>query len=415
MPMRFSESGKGVIGIAGHAGCGHCHSHNQYAQDDSGGLAVALALFQEASGLPLTIREVRTVPGVDGSITVETASGGIGVAQPRRGVTVHEARLAKCLEGRDAIRTQALIMEAFGRFYGQGAHETPVALQTAVANAAVDSFVRNFPGRFACVREDIAHCCGLIAGTVLELDGVPVSVLATVNAAADGTGPVEDLEGNVFGGAKKTVMRRLGMEDLPTIVVEGKVYSPLYSDDVDADYYLVRADPLDDNPVVAAALTRAAGALGYAATYRDDVMKRVPGALENATKALGDAIADAGLRLKDARFSREKVAVLAELARLVSEDGAGISFMSDRLHEIVGGIGLMPGSAAVVSHIVPKSYRDSHVMPFLTEGDVGRFAALVKRAVRELNEELPAAREHLRGRAFRGDLDQLLSFPPDDQ
>ena len=32
-----------VIGISGHAGCGHAHSHCGFVQDDSGGLAAVLA------------------------------------------------------------------------------------------------------------------------------------------------------------------------------------------------------------------------------------------------------------------------------------------------------------------------------------------------------------------------------------
>ncbi|NLZ54854.1 MAG: hypothetical protein GX892_17260 [Thermoanaerobacteraceae bacterium] len=47
MKLALSDNKQGVIAIAGHVGCGHRHSHNQYVQDDSGGLATVLALFQE--------------------------------------------------------------------------------------------------------------------------------------------------------------------------------------------------------------------------------------------------------------------------------------------------------------------------------------------------------------------------------
>ncbi|MDR1708506.1 MAG: hypothetical protein LBS70_02170 [Candidatus Accumulibacter sp.] len=411
MRVRFSEKAQAVMAVAGHAGSGHCHSHNQYLQDDSGGLAAVLALFQEATGLSLTIREIRATTGVHGSLTVETVSGGIATCAPRRGVTIQEARLAKSLEGRDARRTQALALEAFGRFYGQGIHETPVALQTAIANAAVDSFVRNFPDRFVHAHEDIAGCCGRIAGTVLDFDGIPVAVLATVNAAPDGIGPVEDMEGNALVGAKADVMRRLGMADIPTLVIEGKVYAPAYSDHVEEAYFLVRADPMDDNPVVADAMWRAAQNLGYAVAKRDDVMRRTPGALESGTRALGLAIAEAGRELQEARFAQEKAVVLSKLARLVSEDGAGISFMSDRLHEIIGGTGNMPGTGAVLSRIVPKSYRDAYVFPFLTEGDVAHYVTLIKASVRELNAVLPQALAHLKEHAYTGDCNRFVRFP----
>ena len=62
MRVRLSSAEKGVMAVAGHAGSGHCHSHSCYLQDDSGGLAAVLALFQEATGLSLTIREIRATP-----------------------------------------------------------------------------------------------------------------------------------------------------------------------------------------------------------------------------------------------------------------------------------------------------------------------------------------------------------------
>lgn len=408
MRVRLSENKQGIIGIAGHVGSGHCHSHNQFLQDDSAGLATVLALFQEATGLPLIIREVRAETGMHGSITVETTAGGIACCFPRRGVTIHEARLAKSLEGRDAVRTQTLVLEAFGRYYGQGVHETPVALQTAIANATLDSFVKKFPSHFKDATENLENCCGRICGAVLDFDGVPVSVLGTVNASLDGTGPVEDLEGNVFAGSKKNVMSALGMESMPTVIVEGKVYSPAYSADAADPYFLVRADPIDDNPVVGDAINQAAKTLGYAVRYRTDVMKRTPNALEKISRTLGEAVIAAGEELKNARYAQDKSAALAKLARLISEDGAGISFMSDRLHEVVSSTGIMPGTGAVLSYIVPQTYRDQYVFPFLTEDDLTRYVSVVKGAVVCLHNELPAAKSHLERHAWRGDLDALV-------
>lgn len=411
MPIRFSDQKTPVMAVAGHVGTGHCHSHQQFLQDDSCGLATVLALYQEATALPLAIRSIQAETGVNGRFTVETVSGGVGTSAPRRGITVHEARLAKALEGRDAVRTQTLVMEAFGRIYGQGVHEAPVALQTAIANAAVDSFIKNYPRRFAHAEDNIAGCCGKIAGTVMEIDGIPVAVLATVNATPDGTAPVEDLEGNAFGGSKKQVMEKLGMGSVPTFVIESKVYAPVYSDAAQETYFLVRADPEDDNPIVGRALERAANRLGYPVLFRDDVMKRVPGALEANTRKLADAIVAAGNDLKNARFAQEKRQALMTLARLVSEDGAGISFMSDRLHEVIGGVGLMPGTGAVISLIVPKSYRQAYVFPFLTEDELARYVAVVKAAIRELHAVLPQAVEHLKTHCYPGDIDPFLLFP----
>jgi hypothetical protein len=410
MNVRLSKEKHGIIAIAGHAGSGHCHSHNRYLQDDSGGLAAVLALFHEATNLPLGIKEIRTTTGITGSVSVETVSGGVGDCSPRRGVTVQEARLMQSVKGRDAICTQALAMDVFGRLYGQGVHETPVAFQTAIANAALDSFCRNFPQHFLGTIENTVNGHGRIVGTVLDFDGIPVSVLGTVNATSDGTGPVEDLEGNVCAGSKKILMHALGMETLPTILVEGKVYSPVYSDAVDTPYFLVRADPRDDNPAVGDALMKAGKSLGYSMRLRDDVMQRVPKALQNGTTTLADAVIAAGEKLKNARFSHEKTAILAVLAQLIGEDGAGVSFRSDRLHEIVGGTGLMPGTGAVLSLVVPKTYHDRYIVPSLDENDVTRYVDLIKAAAIEVRAVLPEAKAHLAAHTYRGDVDDLLCF-----
>ena len=107
MRIQPSTAPRGVLGLVGHAGCGHAHSTNGFIQDDSAGLAALLSLFQEATDLPLTIAEVSAQPGKNGWFEVSTVSGGVGRARARRGITPQEARLARVVEGREAIRTQA--------------------------------------------------------------------------------------------------------------------------------------------------------------------------------------------------------------------------------------------------------------------------------------------------------------------
>lgn len=392
MQVRLTDKSP-QFAVAGHAGCGHCNSHKGYLQEDSVGLAAVLALFQEATGLSLVIRDVRVQCGLDNWIEVETVAGGVGRAFARRGVSFHEVGRARALVGKEALRTQTIVAEAFGRFYGQGVNETPVALQAAVANAAIDSFARNFPGQFAQAAESTAGSCGRMAGAVLDFGGVPAAVLATVNASAGGVGPNEDLEGNCAAGSKRRLMERLGMRTLPTLVVEGKVYWPALSDQLDEICFLVRAARREDNPAVAEAAYAAAQSLGYAARLDWDSLARARGALEAQTRALGERIAALGERLQRAGYAQEKVAALAELAKLVSEDGAGVSFMSNGLHERVGGVGMTPGSSAVLSRVVPRSYYESYVMPFATEQDVRDFVAVVKETVARLPQRAEAARE----------------------
>jgi hypothetical protein len=67
----------------------------------------------------------------------------------------------------------------------------------------------------------------------------------------------------------------------------------------------------------------------------------------------------------------------------------------------------MPGTGAVVSLIVPKSYRDQHVFPFLTQSDVSRYTDLVRGAVSALRADLPRAMAYVKERACGIDLDAL--------
>lgn len=404
MRAALSKEKKGILAVAGHAGCGHCHSHNQYIQDDSGGLAVVLTLFQEATGLSLAIKDIRVKTGAAGSLEVETEGGGLGLATPRRGITLHEGRLARSLVGRDARRTQALVLEAFGRFYGQGIHETPVALQSAIANAALDTFAKNFPCQFRAEYEDREGSSGLMAGTVLDIGGIPVSVLGTVNASEGGLGPNEDLEGNSPVGRKGKLMEDLGMLSLPTIVVEGKVYTPKLCSKLESGTFLVRADDEADNPHVARAIARAAEKIGFPVLLLRDVMARIPGTMEAQTAQLADKIMALGSGLKEAAYAHEKVKILAELASLVSQDGGGVSFMSNSLHDVVGGVGMLPGTSAVFSYLVPSSFYRENVFPFLTEKDVEDFTALTKHSLLEIKAVLPEALRHLQEHKYSGDL-----------
>ena len=407
MRVQFSAAPQGVIGLAGHAGCGHAHSNNGFIQDDSGGLAALLTLLREAADLPLTIASVTAQTGRQGGFEVRTVSGGVGRCTARRGITPQEARLAQAVEGQEAIRTQALAVQAFGRMYGQGAHEAPVALQAAIANAALDSFVQAFPDRFHHAWEGIPGNGGRIIGTVLDMGGIPVSVMAVVNVTEGGIGPNEDLEGNAFARGKKAVMQPMNMQNLPTLVVEGKVFTLPACAELEQDTFLVRASE-DDNTEVAEACMEALADLGFAGTWPPGVLKRAPGGLRATTQQAGEHLVALGQRLAAATTAADKVAVLAEIVTFASQDAGGLSFMSDRVHEVVGGPGCMPGTAAVLSLLVPQAYIDHHVMPCLTEHDVARYIAFIKAFVPRLHARLGAAQAMLQSRQYAGDLDALL-------
>ena len=81
--------------------------------------------------------------------------------------------------------------------------------------------------------------------------------------------------------------------------------------------------------------------------------------------------------------------------------------MSDDPHEIVGGVGLMPGTAAVLSLLVPPHEIEHQVIPCLTEHDVARYTAVIKNTVPRLYARLDEARHILNSRNYTGDLDAL--------
>lgn len=253
MDVKLSKEKVGIAAIAGHAGVGHSHSLNNQVQDDSCGLSVVLSLFKMATGLSLKIEKLE----YDGKKVIATLdSGGVGEGEARRGITPQEKRLAEYLIGKEVINTHTLVLEAFGRVYGQGVLETPVAFQTAIANAALNSFVLNYPDNFHKIIEGGKTNCGVIAGTVLDMGGYPISVLGTVNATRGGLGPMEDMEGNSMQFNKGEIIKALGMDKLPTIIVEAMIYSS-FSEGLTENTYFVRADEVDDNIVVANSLVAA--------------------------------------------------------------------------------------------------------------------------------------------------------------
>jgi hypothetical protein len=406
--MRILPSAEpfGVLGIVGHVGCGHVHSNHGFIQDDSGGLAAILALLQEAFHIPLTIIRVDVETGRHGAaITVTTAANGRGRCTARRGISHQEAALAQAVLGQEAVRTQALAIQAFGRVYGQGAQEVAVALQTAIANAALDSFARNFPDHFHYGDEGLEGNCGKVLGTVLNIEGCPVSVMGVVNATEGGIGPVEDLEGNVFALGKKAVMVPLHLDRLPTIIVEGKAFVAPASLGLKEPTWIIRAHADYDNLVVAEVLEQAAKEVQQPALYLPEALKRDADGMTRTTREYGDTIAAYGQRIGQCETALEKARVIAELIAYATEDAGGVSFMTNRLHAIVGGNGNMPGTAAVLSLLIPEGYLNAFVQPFLSESDVRDYVAIIKAAVTRMQTKLPEALAYLERHHLEGNLD----------
>lgn len=380
-------------GVVGHAGCGHAHSHLGFVQDDSGGLAAVLRLWQRLTGVDLTITKIEAKIGIHGGFTVETAAGGRGQASARRGITPYEARLAQTVLGEQAVCTQALAVRAFGRILGQGAMEAPVALQTAVAMAAISSLKRQNPDQVEVFGEGIEGNVGGGAAASFKIHGLDVSVMALVNASAGGIGPNEDVEGNVDLYGKTAVMERFGLRRAPTLLVEGKVCAEPLSPIITEPTFLIRAFPADDNPVAARAYIAAANRLGYPAVYREELLQRNPTAMRRLTEQMGKRLEALGVALQHASTAAQKVAIAAEINQFASEELGGITFMSEDIHAVMGGVGQIPGTTACMSLFIPNEELKTAVIPVLSMADADRFADMLYEGLRALADGLlPDAR-----------------------
>ncbi len=393
MKIKFSEKKQGVIGIAGHVGCGHAHSLNNQVQDDSVGLAVVLSLFKEATNISLKIKEFV----FEGNrVTAILESGGKGYGIARRGISTQEQKMINEMVGSEVINTHTLVLEHFGRIYGQGVLETPVAVQTAIANAALNTFVVNFPEQFQSVVEDVADNYGNIVGTVLDMDGIDVSVLGTVNATIGGIGPNEDLEGNSPNYSKKQIIESLALDKIPTLIIEAMVSSS-FSEGLKENTFFVRADEEDDNIEVLNATIKACKDLNYPVKHHVGGMKRTVGALRTNTQKVGEKVIDLGEKLKVAETSEDKVNIIAELALVVSQDCGGISFMTNELHEEIGGAGMIKRTSAVLNLVVTPDYPLTNPIPFLTEKECEDYVNITKETVKNIYKNLEVATKIVQG------------------
>ena len=240
--------------------------------------------------------------------------------------------------------------------------EVPVALQTAIANAALDSFVKAFSDQFIIKEEDLEGNCGKILGTVLDIHGVPVSVMALSNATVGGIGPN---------------------------VIEGKVCAEPLSSVIKEPTFLIRAFPGDDNTVAAKALLKAAQSLDLPVEYRPELLGRSDTAMEDLTRQQGRKIIEFGKRLSKASTAQEKVRIAAELNEFCSQE------LGNDVHKVMGGVGCIPGTSAVMSLFISREQLQKQVLPTLESEDVKNYDRIICAAVGYLNENLGQANEEL--------------------
>lgn len=397
MQITPNPEGKSLIGISGHAGVGHVHSHCGFVQDDSAGFATAIEIFKKAYPVDTTIAEAKA-DVLSGEVTVITKDGGIGKATARRGFTPHEARLVASAKDLDATYSQSVAFQVFGRIYGQGVLEGPVAFQAACCLAVMDTFEKKFPGSFVRGNEDMPNKIGGCIGTRLLIDDIPVSVMALVNANDGGLGPDEDLEGNIALGDKGRAMKDLGLDRLPTIILESKAYVPSLCEGVEHDRMWVRINARADNQYVYDALLYGVKRAGLPHLNSDTAYPRHTGELKGAVQALGERIAELGNSFSCAATSAKKVKLISELALLVSQDAGGVTFMSEHMHDQVGGGGIMPGTSAVLSMTVSEKYIKEWKIPSFTAEDSALYIDVIANALPELFANATKAQAQLEER-----------------
>ncbi len=393
----YSAKEESLFAVSGHAGVGHVHSHQGFVQDDSAGFAVAVELLKGEYPVETAILSAEADIGT-GEVLVRTRGGGLGRATARRGMTPYEAELLQRAVGLDSAYSQSAAFKVFGRIYGQGTLEVPVAFQAACCLAVMNTFLKAYPDEMVYGREDLPGNCGGFLGARMRIQGVPASVMAVVNASAGGLGPAEDLEGNIMFGEKKRVMERLGLDRLPTVVLESKAYVPAVCKESEHDRLWIRCNGQVDNSVVYDALCSAAETAGLAYLTSDTAYPRKTGEMAAATRALGKRIAEIGEELASEPAASRKVALIAELAVVVSQDAGGVTFMSADLHDVVAGGGLMPGTAAVLSMVVSEPYIREWKIPFFTPQDTEKYIQVVRGAAVSLANEVDVAQRQFKSR-----------------
>ncbi|MCI5851991.1 MAG: hypothetical protein MR009_10640 [Sutterellaceae bacterium] len=381
--VSFSGGRRGAFGIVGHVGVAHVHSHSGFVQDDSAGFAAAGLLLRDATNASTRIALVQANRHT-GLFTVFTEGGGRGTVHARRGITPAELRLAEAAVGRDALFSQVAATETFGRIAGQGSMEAPAAFQGACALAALDTFVKASGGRLRTAEGEIPGNYDRYAGTVLDIDGIPCSVLLVVNGTDGGLGPDEDCEGNTNPGAKGRLMADLGLNKIPTAVLESKAYIPSKAEGLRENTFLVRAQAGVDCTALGAALKTSADRLGLPSEFSDSMMPLAPGSMERATREAAARIMKLASEFASASKCEDKVQLAAELNRFCSEDLGGVTFMGNEVNDRMRGAGTLPGITAVLSMMVTREYRDRMVIPEFTPEDARHYHEILAGAFRRM-------------------------------
>ncbi|MEM4542406.1 MAG: hypothetical protein QW583_00965 [Sulfolobales archaeon] len=365
--------------VAGHIGVGHVHSYGGLVQDDSLGFASVITLIRKFYDVDLRVRKL--VVESPKKVCVETTGGGVGCATPSSGFTEFEIDMLRQLEGSDASIPHLSVLKVFGRMHGGGCSEASVAVEYALAEAALDTLARNIPG-FAIVKSSDFE--DVFGGISIELEEGDMIALLSVNGFRRGIGPAEDLEGNVPLGHKKMIMETLGATRVPSIVIESKAYIPLLSDRIAGSTVLLRYNIEYDNIVVAREIAETLKQLGIDFLETSTAFPRYVKSMVEVKKSVLSELISTASALSSATAARDKVRITEQLVKLVCRDLGGVFFMSDDLIEVVGSAGLVPGTGAVVSIAVDRGYIENKGLPYATPEESSLLAEVAVKASRRI-------------------------------
>ena len=150
-------------------------------------------------------------------------------------------------------------------------------------------------------------------------------------------------------------MEKLGVLKVPTIIAESKAFVPA-TDNIESETFLVRYNSKIDNTVVGKSLEKALEEVRTTWRSSDSAFPFPEGQMAENAKSFSNRLTSLSRKIGEAASSAEKSRIAREICYMVSQDLGGIIFMSNEVNDIYRSAGLDPGTSAVLSIIVPRSY-----------------------------------------------------------
>lgn len=410
MEFKSATSLKAKIALFGHNGVNHAVSHSGFQQEDSMGFATLVNIITKAKEIDFTIQSVSFH---ENNISVKLTCGVEGKGTIARGATIFEKKIAQNAVGRSTCIPQTLTMEIFGRACGNGALEVSTAFNFALSQAIMRAIEKEYPYTihgFDEVKESIGE---FLAGYIL-IDEIPCAWLLTINSNAGGCGPNEDSEGNVPIGAKGRIMQELGMDKIPSIIIEARAFVPAIQNQVQENSFYVRWCDDVDNSVVGSSLVEALKDLQYPHIVNQNTYLRHDTSLMKEAERLANEIIRLGEEYKKAVTSHKRVSVAQALSKICTEDLGGSIFMSNKIFDIVAGGGLWPGTTAVLSSVVTKEYFQENNLIYADKEELEKACRVINLACHKIMENYDEAMDNLHKKCVHYSPECLLSYSNED-